>query len=42
MIDDNEKENLESEEQSSSSSSEELESKDLLLNEIEPFFLHLH
>jgi hypothetical protein len=36
--DDNEKEDLESEEQSSSSSSEELESKDLLLKEIELLF----
>jgi hypothetical protein len=37
-VDHNEKEDLESEEQSSSSSSEELESKDLLLKEIELMF----
>jgi hypothetical protein len=37
-VDENEKEDLESEEQSSSSSSEELESKDLLLKEIELVF----
>jgi hypothetical protein len=38
MIDDSEKEDLESEEQTSSSSSEEPESEDLIMKEIELLF----